>query len=45
MGDMRNAYKFVPEYSKGRHHVGDLDVDGRIVLKLILTKKCTTVWN
>jgi hypothetical protein len=32
MGTMRNQYKVVSEVLKGRDHLGDIDVDGKIIL-------------
>jgi hypothetical protein len=36
-GEMRNAYILVGKSEK-RDHLEDIDVDGRIILKLILRK-------
>jgi hypothetical protein len=38
MGEMRNAYKIWLENLKGRDHLEDLGVDGRIILEWILGK-------
>jgi hypothetical protein len=36
MGEMRNVTKFWSENLKGRDYSGDLDVDGKEILELIL---------
>jgi hypothetical protein len=36
MGRMRNAYKFWLENLKGRDHLEELRVDGRIILECML---------
>jgi hypothetical protein len=33
MREIRNAYKFVVGKPKGRDQLGDLGIDGRIILK------------
>jgi hypothetical protein len=33
---MRNAYIILIRYLKGRDHIGNMDVDGRIILKYTL---------
>jgi hypothetical protein len=38
MGEIRNAHKILIGESGGKTHLGDLDVDGRIILQLILKK-------
>jgi hypothetical protein len=38
MGDMRNAYKSLSENLKEREHLGDVSIDGMIILRLILRK-------
>jgi hypothetical protein len=37
--------KLSAEKLKVRNHVGDLDVDGRIILKYILKEEGVTVWT
>jgi hypothetical protein len=34
-GEIRNAYKILFLNPKGRDHMGDLDVDEKIILKII----------
>jgi hypothetical protein len=36
MGEVGNYYKILAGNQKGRDHLGDLSVDGRIMLKLML---------
>jgi hypothetical protein len=36
MGEMRNTYKLWSEDLKGRNHLEDVVLNGRIILKLIL---------
>ena len=38
MGESRGAYRIWRKNLKGRDHLEDLDVDGRIILKCILKK-------
>jgi hypothetical protein len=38
MGEMRNAHSILVGNLKGRDHLKDLDVDGRIILEWILGK-------
>jgi hypothetical protein len=38
IGEMRNAFKILVDNLKGRDHLEDLAVDGRIILKWILNK-------
>jgi hypothetical protein len=38
MGEMRKAYKISVENHEGKNHLGDVSVDGRIILKRILKK-------
>jgi hypothetical protein len=45
MGEMRSEYKILVRMPKGRDHLEDLDVDGRIVLKCILEKWVWMVWT
>jgi len=33
MEEIRNAYKIQSEILKGRDHLGDLGIDGRMILK------------
>jgi hypothetical protein len=40
MGQMRNAHN-----PKGKKHLENLDLDGRIILKCILKKYDTRVWT
>jgi hypothetical protein len=40
MGEMRNSYKIVFEYLKGRDHMEDLGTDRWIILEWILAKQC-----
>jgi hypothetical protein len=42
MMEMRNAYKIFIRNPQGKNHLGDLGVDGRIILKCILKIMC--VW-
>jgi hypothetical protein len=38
-GEMRNTYRiFVLGNVEGRHHLGDLGIGGRIILKFIVKK-------
>jgi hypothetical protein len=37
---MRNAYKISSENLKGRDHLEDVGVDGKIILEWILRKQC-----
>jgi len=37
--------KFSSKKLKGRDHLEDLSVDGRIILKLILVKQGVVVWT
>jgi len=37
--------KFWSENLKGRNHLENLDVDGKIILKRILGKVCEKVWT
>jgi hypothetical protein len=41
---MRNAYKIIVN-PNGRDHWEDLDVNGRIILELILVKEVGKVWT
>jgi len=38
MRELRNAYKILIGNPEGRDHLGELGVDGRIILKWILKK-------
>jgi hypothetical protein len=38
MGDMRNVYTTLIGKPKWKNHLEDLDVDGKVILKLILEK-------
>jgi hypothetical protein len=38
VGDERNAYNILVENLKGRDHMEDLGVDGKIILEWILRK-------
>jgi hypothetical protein len=38
MGEMKNMYKFFVENSEGKNHLEDLGIDGRIILKSVLSK-------
>jgi hypothetical protein len=38
MGDIRNGYKITAGKLKGRDHLADIGIDGRIILKYILMK-------
>jgi hypothetical protein len=37
-GDVRNAHTILVGKSEWKNHLGDLGVDGKIILKLILNK-------
>jgi hypothetical protein len=37
-GSKDNVYKVLVGKSEGKNHLEDLNVDGRVILKLILTK-------
>jgi hypothetical protein len=39
MGEMRIAYKILVEKHEGSYYLADLDVNGKIILKLILNKQ------
>jgi hypothetical protein len=43
-GAIRNAYKSLVGKPEGKNHSEDLGVDGSIILKFILGKKCERVW-
>jgi hypothetical protein len=45
MEEMGNAYAYLSENLKGRDHLEDLGVDGRIILECILGKKDGNVWT
>jgi hypothetical protein len=45
MGEMKNAYIILVENVKGRVHLEDLDIDGKILLEWILGKKGRKVWT
>jgi len=36
---------FYSENVKGRDHLGDQGVDGKVILKLILRKQCMRLWE
>jgi hypothetical protein len=38
MGEMRNAYEVLSENLKGRDHLENLGVDGKMILECILGK-------
>jgi hypothetical protein len=45
---MRNAHKILVEISEGKIHLKDLDIDGRLIFKLILKKygmRMTVFWD
>jgi hypothetical protein len=45
MEDIRNVlYTILDGYRKGRDHLGDLDIDGNIILQLNLKKYNIRVW-
>jgi hypothetical protein len=47
-GEMRNAFKFLSENVKGRHHSEDLTIDGKVILEWILGNRVgrcgTSAW-
>jgi hypothetical protein len=43
--EKRNAYKNLVRKSQERSHLGDLDVDGIILLKRILKKQSARIWT
>lgn len=45
MGDIRNAYKIFSDNLKGRDHMKDQGVGGRIILKSTLGKLGFEVWT
>jgi hypothetical protein len=45
MGETRNAYKICTRKLRGRSYVEQLDVGGRIILKLISRKRYLKVWT
>ena len=45
MGDRRGVYRDLVEKPKGKNHLGDPGVDGRIVLRWILRKWDVGVWT
>jgi hypothetical protein len=45
MGEMRNAYRIVVENQKGRDHLEDLGIDGKIILEWILWETGWMVWT
>jgi hypothetical protein len=42
---MRNAYKMLVVNMKGRHHLRDLGIDGRVKLKSMLKKQDVRLWT
>jgi hypothetical protein len=40
MGEVRNAYKFLPGNQKGRNCVGDVGMALRVILIVIYDKHC-----
>jgi hypothetical protein len=45
VGEIGNAYNNLLENPKGRDHYDNLDVDGKIILELILGKECWKLWS
>jgi hypothetical protein len=45
MGDRRGAYRFWWGSLRARDHLGDLDVDGRIILKCFCKKWDGEAWT
>jgi hypothetical protein len=43
--EIRNAYRVWSEKLKGTDHLEDQDLDGRIILKLILMRLDVRVWT
>jgi hypothetical protein len=44
MGEMRNTYSIFDGQREGKKQLGNLDVDGRIILKWILGKSGCVDW-
>jgi hypothetical protein len=42
---MRNEYKIIDAKLKGKDHLEDLDIDGRMILKLILQIQAAIIWT
>jgi hypothetical protein len=38
MGEMRNVYEILVRKLKGKNHLGDIGIEGRIISKWILRK-------
>jgi hypothetical protein len=45
MDEMRNACRILSEHLKGRDHLENIGIDGRIILKWILRKEDETAWT
>jgi hypothetical protein len=43
MREMKNYVKLQSQNQKGRHHLADLGLDGRLILKWILDNLCVRV--
>ena len=44
-GERRGVYRVLVGKPKGKNHLGDPDVDGRIILRLIFRKWDVRVWT
>jgi len=45
MGERRGAYRVLVGKPKGKNHVGDPGVDGKIILRWIFKKRDVRVWT
>jgi len=45
LGEMRNAYIILLEKPKGKNHLGDIGIDGRIILEWIFENQGRKLWT
>jgi hypothetical protein len=45
MGEIKNGYTILEDKPKDERHLGDKDVDEKIILKWILKKQDLSVWT